>query len=443
VNRSVAPAVAVAAVWLVFVAAVYVPDAGRGFVKDDFAWIKTGRSGLVSIVRQRTPGFYRPLVGASFAADYLVHGLRARGYGLTNLFLYVASALAIAALIRQVGLSAAAAAFGAFAWAVNPHGINMAVLWISGRTSLLLTLWSVLAAIAFVRRQRAAGAAFVLLAALSKEEAVMLPAMIGALLAACRPNERRAIAADVGAMAAAIAIYLALRMQTPAFVPATAPWFYRPVTDPLALLDNAVRYLDRGLTIALLLALAIVAACRARPQFERRDFSLAAAAVVWFALGFALTVFVPVRSSLYAVFPSVGAALGLAVVVDAIRRSSAAFDRRVLAVPLVLLLFVPVYRARNRRWVEPARTSERSLAAVMADLPRLPERGTILFEDTIAPPADFDSAFGTLGGDAVRLFTSRPLDARVVDRRDAAGLVATTDIAARYRIVGERVERVP
>ena len=29
--------------WVVFLSAVYLPDLGRGFVKDDFAWIKTSR----------------------------------------------------------------------------------------------------------------------------------------------------------------------------------------------------------------------------------------------------------------------------------------------------------------------------------------------------------------------------------------------------------------
>ena len=54
-----------AAAWLLFIAAVYLPDLGRGFVRDDFAWIEAGRTilnkPLVAIVPDAS-GFYRPLV---------------------------------------------------------------------------------------------------------------------------------------------------------------------------------------------------------------------------------------------------------------------------------------------------------------------------------------------------------------------------------------------
>lgn len=439
---------AVAVVWMLFVAAVYFPDVGRGFVKDDFVWVQAGRTALssfASIARPTEPGFYRPVVGASFAADYALHGLEPRGYGITNLVLYVVCAIAVALLIREVGLSLAGAALGAFAWSINPHGINMAVLWISGRTSLLLTLWSTLAAIAFLRRHRTAGALLVLLAAMSKEEAVMLPVMIGVLLVACQPGDRRSIAADVGAMAAAIALYVTLRMQTPAFLPATAPWYYRPVTDPRLLLANALQYLDRGLTIVAALTVALAGACWARPRFERRERILAAAAAVWFVAGYALTVFVPVRSSLYAVFPSVGAAVAFGVVVDALRRAAPSFDRRAPVVAAIVLLFVPIYRARNARWVEPALLSRRATAAVRDDAASLPSHGTIVFEEGTASSTDFQDAFGALAGVAVRLYTSHPLDAAIAAPDDITRIPRpprSGDVVARYRLVDGRIDRV-
>jgi hypothetical protein len=270
----------------------------------------------------------------------------------------------------------------------------------------------------------------------------MLPLMVGALLVAHRPLERRSILGDVGAMVAAIAVYLAIRMQTPAFLPATAPWFYRPITDLRLLLPQALEYLDRGATIMVVFSLAIAAACWTRPRLERREGIVASAGAVWFAGGYALTALLPVRSSLYAVFPSVGGALALGACVDAVRRTAPAFDRRAAVVAALLLVSIPVYRARNRRWTEPAQVSERTMAAVMADLPGLPARGTIVFEDESPPPANFDSAFGTLAGEAVRLFTSRPLDARIIDRRGGDTLMTTADVVARYRLVDDRVDRV-
>src|SRR5947199_9501692 len=80
----------VAASWLLFVTAVYLPDVGRGFVKDDFGWVETGRAALDSpsqALLPKTPGFYRPAVTLTFAADYLLHDGRPPGYGFTNLAL--------------------------------------------------------------------------------------------------------------------------------------------------------------------------------------------------------------------------------------------------------------------------------------------------------------------------------------------------------------------
>jgi hypothetical protein len=35
-----------AAAWAVFVLAVYCPDVGRGFVKDDFTWIRAAKQAI-------------------------------------------------------------------------------------------------------------------------------------------------------------------------------------------------------------------------------------------------------------------------------------------------------------------------------------------------------------------------------------------------------------
>ena len=105
-------------VGLVFVAAVYLPAVGRGFVKDDFRWLADARTALAEPARAvlpRLPNFYRPLVTASFAADYALFGLNARAYGLTNLTLYMACAAAIVSLLREAGIGRAPAAAGTLA----------------------------------------------------------------------------------------------------------------------------------------------------------------------------------------------------------------------------------------------------------------------------------------------------------------------------------------
>src|SRR5207244_7232976 len=105
-NSSARFTIVIAAAWLLFVAAVFLPDIGRGFVRDDFTWVEAGRDALAApstVLRPRTPGFYRPLVTASFAIDYALHGVDARGYGFTNLLLYVACTLALGLVARRLG----------------------------------------------------------------------------------------------------------------------------------------------------------------------------------------------------------------------------------------------------------------------------------------------------------------------------------------------------
>jgi hypothetical protein len=428
-----------AIVMLMVIAAVYLPDIGRGFVKDDFGWIREARVARVDparLVQPSHPGFYRPLVTATFVLDYVLYGVNARGYGFTNLALYLACIVAIWALVREAGPSPAAAAVGAFAWALNPHGINMALVWLSGRTSLLLTLCAVLSARAFLRRQRVSGSLLLFGALLAKEEATILPFMLLAWLLALRHERGRDLTFDLAATLVPLIVYTLLRVQTPALTPSTAPWFYRPTADLRLLASNVVEYLDRGATFFALIALAAAAAYRPR-QFEVGR-PLVVASVAWLVGGYVLTIWIPVRSSLYAVFPSVGSALLCASAVDAVRAAGCRTGDRWLAVAMAsVLAFVPAYQSRNDRWVEPARLSARTIDAIAAS-PPAGARGTVVFEDEPAQFACFADAFGDFAADAVREATHRQLGAHI--ENGGARWIGPT--AARYKLTRGRVYQV-
>src|SRR5437868_287602 len=162
--------------------------------------------------------------------------------------------------------------------------------------------------------------------------------------------------------------YAALRASAGAFTPGSAPPYYHFAFAPELVLRNALEYVDRGATIGAVLVVLTAAALRVAPRVadNRRLF---AAGAVWFAAGYAITVFLPVRSSLYAVFPAVGAAIASAAVVDRMI-AAAAVPRRVLSLAAVIavavLAAIPTYRARNGRYVEPARLSERALRTIAA-----------------------------------------------------------------------------
>ena len=155
------------------------------------------------------------------------------------------------------------------------------------------------------------------------------------------------------------------------------------------------------------------------PEMTGERWRRVAAGAIWFAGGYAVTVFLPIRSSLYAVFPSVGAAIVCGTVVESIRAygHTAQNTRRRLpleaVVAVALIAAVPIYRDRNGRWVEPARLSQRALRIIAADAAALPERGTIVLHDVLDPASSFAGAFGTLATEAVQLHTRRNLRVRI------------------------------
>jgi hypothetical protein len=411
-NRFV-PIVGVA--WVLFVCAVYLPDLGRGFVRDDFVWVSSGRAALDQPGRALlpdAPGFYRPLVTATFAADYAMHGLAARGYGFTNLALFVGCVAALWALCRQLRLSAFGATVAAFAWSVNPHGINMALVWLSGRTALCATLFALLAANAVIRRRHLWAGVFLACALASKEEAIVLPFVLGAwhhlFLEPERRSRHETLAAWASVAVPAI-VYLIVRQATPAFTPASAPPFYQFTFKPGYVLTNAAAYLDRGATASAAIAILASISFWRFPSLTRDRARVMLAAAIWFVGAYAITVFLPVRSSLYAVLPSVGAAVAAAVLAESVRGFELTPSRRTVAFASalagVLLMLIPIYSARNDRWVEPARLSHRALHVIGSDPRVVASRGVVVLHDVSDRMSSFASAFGTLATDALRLHT--------------------------------------
>jgi hypothetical protein len=396
----------------------YAPGIGTGFIKDDFAWLQQSRVESVSdavAVFSHNTGFYRPLVTLSFAADRALFGLAPLGYGWTNALLVLLVGIAIARLARALGLSPVAGIIAAGLWVMNPHGINSALLWTSGRTSLLLTWFAVLAATTLVRRRLWQTAGFVLLALLSKEEAVALPVILlawtflldrraGTALSRVRPLAWTALA-----LFAPLLAYLVLRSHSGAFTPSSAPPFYHASTDPGVLAFNVFSYLDRSATFSLAVALAVMLAVRRRPHLDRDSYRLIAMCAIWFAGGYALTVWLPSRSSLYVCLPSVGVVLIAAMWLSRLVERA----RRVALVPTVAVLFavtivaMPIWWSRNERLLVPARVS----AAVLPQLTRVvasqPAGTTIVIKDGENPLENIAIAFGAMLPEAVALTTGR------------------------------------
>ena len=399
---------------------IYLPDAGHGFVKDDFQWISAARRPL-SAVFTEAPDFYRPLVTMSFRVDYELFRLDSYPYGLTNVALAVACAVLLFALGRSFGLTSAASIFGASVWAFNFHGINMGVLWVSGRTAFVLTMFALLAALAFLRERKLLCILCMSAALLSKEEAVLLPLV----LLLWRVVLNRNVAATIGAwwLLIPLPLYAIARLRTGAITPFDAPDYYTFTFAPVAVVRNFAEYFDRSWTFAL--AGLLLLWCWGRPTvaLDENRSPVALCGIAWFLCGLAITVLLPVRSNLYACWPSVGAALACAAVADVWfeRMTERQLRRAAVTAVLVLTALVPVYLLRNERWVEIADLSRDT----MVTLPRCSEVNcsAILLEDDPRTRRNFVSTFGEFDT-AARLFLGRDISTNVVAapvERTAAG----------------------
>jgi hypothetical protein len=402
------------AAWVLFAAicAIYLPDTGHGFIRDDVGWI--GRNELrswadVRDVFSTRAGLFRPAASLSFALERRACGVRPLCYGLTNFALLIACAGAVVLLAQSFGLTAGVAVLAGAIWVLNWHGISSAVLWISGRTALLLVLFATLGAAAFIRGRWLTAAVCVAAAMFSKEEGVLLPAALLGWALIDAISERRPLLTrrNIGfliASSAAGVLYLVLRTRSGALTAASAPAYYRLDFSVARLLSNGPEYLDRSLTftVAVVLLLWLVY----RPNLAgplRAHRRLLWFAAVWWICGFAITMFIPVRSSLYACVPSIGFAIAAAsVMADAWHQLDATRRARTVVAGLILPFALwPVYHFRNKDLVDATDVSARTLSALQQVATARGANTVVVIKDDRSRRASVDTALGTGLQDAV------------------------------------------
>jgi hypothetical protein len=158
-----------------------------GLNNDDFIWIHgASAAGARPWTIVDPPvfgrGFLRPLVQASFALQYALHGIQPWGYHLFNVVVHAGTVVLLYDVLRVLLDAEWLALVSAAAFAVHPDGA-LAVVWVSGRTEVLCGLFYVAALAAYLRDRRAAAVTFFVLALGSKESAVSLPVLLAALVA--------------------------------------------------------------------------------------------------------------------------------------------------------------------------------------------------------------------------------------------------------------------
>jgi Tfp pilus assembly protein PilF len=152
------------------------PETVKAIFTED-SWKVAGRGG----------GYYRPIVTLSYHLDYKLFGGNSTGFHLTNVFFNAAACLMAFVFVYLLFGDILLGLLTALIFTIHPMHTEV-VAWVSGRTDLLATFWSLVSLSCYVlarRRHQAflfAGAlvAFVL-AMLSKESAACLPLLVAVM----------------------------------------------------------------------------------------------------------------------------------------------------------------------------------------------------------------------------------------------------------------------
>ena len=167
--------------WLLVavVAIAFAPYLSFPFLADDYSHIQHARAAdlpalWAHFAVPETDRFFRPLGYLSYALDAQWAGTSPTFWRASNLALHLVNTLLVYLLCLRLRLSPIAALAGGLLFGL--HGSRPEVVtWVSARFDLLAVLFGLLSILCLVREWRAAAAAAVFLAALSKESAYVVP----------------------------------------------------------------------------------------------------------------------------------------------------------------------------------------------------------------------------------------------------------------------------
>jgi hypothetical protein len=307
---------------------------GTGFVTDDFNWLESVvHSGKVEYLRSftATTGFFRPLVGLSFAIQYRLHGMNPKAYGLFNMLIHMLNTILVYLLLSQWGKTKPLALPATVLFALNAKATNMAVGWISGRTTLMFSFFVLLSLYLFLKERLNPlpyykPLKFTLIftsymaALLSKETATAVPIFVFLFavlnskstegLAGLKDRLKKGAVVTIPFMLPLI-IYFLLRFNSDAFTPFNSPTYYSYTFAPCVLLKNISEYIIRAGLLDLYIAIVIIiigglSAFKRKPPVKCIDWSVPALGLLWFLCFLLPALPLSSRSDLYAYFPQIG-----------------------------------------------------------------------------------------------------------------------------------------
>lgn len=374
---------------------VYWPSLSGGFVWDDANALRQSETirSLYDVIVP-PPGipkfYYRPVVFLSYIADSQVIGPQPYWFHVSSIALHLLNTVLVLALARRWFRDDIVIAAGAaLLFAVFPTHVE-SVVWMSGRSDLIMTTFLLIAALLHLSSWRGGtwfGAVALLLAMLSKENAVvgvilflllewgerrriqpmrLLPAALATL--AYFALRRFGVGSFVGGLPqeeSALNIGIDLVRALGFYVMQSfAPWSLKPF---YAIVPESDLYLALGFVTPVAIAYALWIAVQSETKAHTRTALICL--VVWFVLTLAPSLFVIIRRSAlnlladrYLYTPSVASCMAFAWVIALLaRRIGAEAGGVAAAIATVALFFgaqarayVPVWGDDVSLWTEAA-----------------------------------------------------------------------------------------
>jgi hypothetical protein len=316
---------------------IFAPHVGRGFITDDFTWLENSvQNGKINITGPftNTTGFFRPLVGLSFGIQYALHGMNPLPYGLFNMILHMLNIILLFLVLQNYEKTKPFAAAATALFALNSKAANMAVCWISGRTTLLVSFFFLLSLYLYLNDRKDSPSPlrairfffigfFFLASLLSKETTAAAPIFIFLFAALETENQKgksllkeykdrfykgmKAILPFV----LPLIVYFLLRLRSNAFTPFTAPSYYQYTFAPGILMKNIGEYIVRSALLdiyilLIIISLALVFRVKKNPAAPGVNREIMLSGILWFLCFLFLTLPLPARSDLYAYLPQIG-----------------------------------------------------------------------------------------------------------------------------------------
>jgi hypothetical protein len=337
--------VAVLGLLLLTQLAIYGPNVGGGFITDDYIWIREVTNPFgVAMLRpfSITSGFYRPLISLSYGLQFWAHGMNPVPYGWFNLLLHMINIVMLFLLLSSWLNSRPYAFIITALFALNAKSNPMAVGWISGRTTLMFSFFTLLVLFVLLKLSQpqdetglkgktrrfflyVSAAFFFLSAQLCKETAAATALFVFAysylvLRKKGSTSLKRKYTVVFTALAFIIplVLYGILRFGSNAYTPFDAPDYYRWTLTPSIVLKNLSEYIFRAgmpelIIVVLLLIWGLVKNRKISMPVSRDKHILTG--VLWFLCFILPTLYLPVRSDLYVYLPQIGLHLSLLTII--------------------------------------------------------------------------------------------------------------------------------